>query len=266
MAIGGRKTPNANVLIELGYAIATVGWNRIILVFNEASGDVTDLPFDINQQRVARYNSAKRGAAHSVKKTVTQFVAQHPQNVLSASLQALTAKIDQAVAEERKQRTDQESSAVDFGRWIKAIESAPEGNGDVVLGLDAFRAATESGFAGLRNDLEDDKEYYVSLDILSTQYIRLRAAAAQIEEEVVRQQALQCRWSHRSVTCPCSGYIARDKSTWDYCFACEHHSSWHGPKKSDPSKGSAAVVFFFSPSFYPMVICRQTLLSVKLLH
>ncbi len=54
-----RPSANPNVLIELGYAVAQVGWDRIILLFNEAIGKFpADLPFDIVQNRVSRYNIA----------------------------------------------------------------------------------------------------------------------------------------------------------------------------------------------------------------
>lgn len=48
-----RKVPNPNVLIELGYAIAILGWERIIMVFNSSYGNLSkDLPFDIGVHRV----------------------------------------------------------------------------------------------------------------------------------------------------------------------------------------------------------------------
>jgi hypothetical protein len=50
-----RKTPNPNVLVELGYAAGCLGWDRIICVFNEATGGINDLPFDIRQRRVRAY-------------------------------------------------------------------------------------------------------------------------------------------------------------------------------------------------------------------
>jgi len=46
-----RRFPNPNVLIELGYAVSAVGWEGIILVFNEAHGELRDLPFDIGHKR-----------------------------------------------------------------------------------------------------------------------------------------------------------------------------------------------------------------------
>lgn len=54
-----RPSANPNVLIELGYAVAQVGWDRIILLFNDAIGKFpSDLPFDIIQNRVSKYSIA----------------------------------------------------------------------------------------------------------------------------------------------------------------------------------------------------------------
>ncbi len=47
----GKRTPNPNVLIELGFAARSIGWDRTILVLNSAFGDAKDLPFDILQHR-----------------------------------------------------------------------------------------------------------------------------------------------------------------------------------------------------------------------
>lgn len=51
----GRRTPNPNVLVELGYAAGCLGWDRIVCVFNRATGEINDLPFDIRQRRVRGY-------------------------------------------------------------------------------------------------------------------------------------------------------------------------------------------------------------------
>lgn len=52
----GRKCPNPNVLFELGYAVKLLGWERIICLFNTLTGDLLELPFDINHQRMLQYN------------------------------------------------------------------------------------------------------------------------------------------------------------------------------------------------------------------
>lgn len=46
-----RVIPNPNVLIELGYALAELGWERIVLVLNTATGAPDDLPFDLRNRR-----------------------------------------------------------------------------------------------------------------------------------------------------------------------------------------------------------------------
>jgi predicted nucleotide-binding protein len=53
---GIRKSPNPNVLIELGFAVKQLGWERVICLFNQKSGDIEDLPFDLRQKRVLAYN------------------------------------------------------------------------------------------------------------------------------------------------------------------------------------------------------------------
>lgn len=46
-----RPAPNPNVLFELGYAVKSIGWSRILLVMNEAFGSYERLPFDLGRTR-----------------------------------------------------------------------------------------------------------------------------------------------------------------------------------------------------------------------
>lgn len=50
-----RQSPNPNVLYELGYASAILGWDRIILVQNTAFGGPEKLPFDLRGRRILPY-------------------------------------------------------------------------------------------------------------------------------------------------------------------------------------------------------------------
>jgi len=50
-----RRTPNPNVLIELGYAIKKLGFEKIILIFNSEFGTPKEFPFDINHRRLMQY-------------------------------------------------------------------------------------------------------------------------------------------------------------------------------------------------------------------
>ena len=50
-ATGLRASPNPNVLLEYGYALATLGDRRVIAVMNNAFGSPEILPFDIRHRR-----------------------------------------------------------------------------------------------------------------------------------------------------------------------------------------------------------------------
>lgn len=52
-----RLTSNPNVLIELGYAIHCLGWERIICVNNIEFGNSELLPFDIRGHRITNFNN-----------------------------------------------------------------------------------------------------------------------------------------------------------------------------------------------------------------
>ncbi len=53
----GRLTPNPNVLFELGFAVAELGWDRVILPFNASLPmKAEDLPFDVRVNRASPFN------------------------------------------------------------------------------------------------------------------------------------------------------------------------------------------------------------------
>lgn len=51
----GEGMPNSNVVFELGFAAAALGWERIVLLLNEAYGPVKSLPFDFDRHRATPY-------------------------------------------------------------------------------------------------------------------------------------------------------------------------------------------------------------------
>jgi hypothetical protein len=67
-----RPTPNPNVLIELGYALKSLAWRRIILVQNVAFGGPEDLPFDLRQKRVLTYNSPEDATSRAPERRQLQ--------------------------------------------------------------------------------------------------------------------------------------------------------------------------------------------------
>lgn len=60
-----RPCANPNVIFELGYAVAHVGWDRIILVVNGKVSQLSDLPFDFDRHRAMVYE-------HDEKPTTAQ--------------------------------------------------------------------------------------------------------------------------------------------------------------------------------------------------
>lgn len=53
----GKRAPNPNVLFELGYAVARLTWDRVILVVNTAYGPIEDLPFDLDKRRAVPFSA-----------------------------------------------------------------------------------------------------------------------------------------------------------------------------------------------------------------
>jgi hypothetical protein len=60
-----KYSPNANVMLETGYAAARLGWDRIVLVMNERYGGPTRLPFDLRNRRWPIAFSATESAIES---------------------------------------------------------------------------------------------------------------------------------------------------------------------------------------------------------
>ncbi|MCM1060606.1 MAG: nucleotide-binding protein [Eubacterium sp.] len=66
-----RKTPNPNVLLELGYAASKLGWDKIICLFDSNTGKIEDLPFDIRQKRVTPFDPTKNDEVNRVTQILT---------------------------------------------------------------------------------------------------------------------------------------------------------------------------------------------------
>lgn len=99
---GKRPCPNPNVLIELGYALKALGPERIVLVFNKATGKIEELPFDLRMRRLAVYElrdneqSKDEARAHlvsvldnSIRSVLSQPVASPRDSSLSSSVESI---------------------------------------------------------------------------------------------------------------------------------------------------------------------------------
>ncbi|MCP3395686.1 nucleotide-binding protein [Bradyrhizobium sp. CCGB20] len=81
-----RPCPNPNVSYELGYAVAMLGWERVILLFNKAIGDFpNDVPFDFIQNRISDYHleesdpkDKKAALAEFLKHAIGAVIAKNP--------------------------------------------------------------------------------------------------------------------------------------------------------------------------------------------
>lgn len=97
-----RKTPNPNVLIELGYAARTLGWENIICVYNTGNGSFDDLPFDLRNRRIMNYsfeNKTKADVRIELTKKIEYAVREmHSKgNLTDKILDFLKKEIDQEI-------------------------------------------------------------------------------------------------------------------------------------------------------------------------
>lgn len=71
-----RKTPNPNVLIELGFAISVLGWERIVMVFNKKFGEFhLELPFDLDKRRVTPFTISDKSDKYGKNDLTSKFKA-----------------------------------------------------------------------------------------------------------------------------------------------------------------------------------------------
>jgi hypothetical protein len=79
-----KRSPNPNVLLELGFAVAHIGWNRIILVQNTECGGPDELPFDLRGRRTVTYHLSPDDADE--KSARRDELSKHLEVALRASL------------------------------------------------------------------------------------------------------------------------------------------------------------------------------------
>ncbi|MDB6172074.1 MAG: hypothetical protein JWL59_1385 [Chthoniobacteraceae bacterium] len=80
--------PNPNVLIELGYAAARLGWDRIICVINNAWGPSDDLPFDLRHRRWPVTYHLPEGASQEERKKQSEALAKGIEIAVKLAIQA----------------------------------------------------------------------------------------------------------------------------------------------------------------------------------
>lgn len=70
----GKRLPNPNVMVELGYGAHCLGWERVILVMNANFGAPEELPFDLRHRRfpICYKLTPKNDGKADVKKQLTE--------------------------------------------------------------------------------------------------------------------------------------------------------------------------------------------------
>lgn len=92
----GRATPNPNVLIELGYAIGTLTWDRILLVMNTHFGPPEALPFDLKTRQAIGYQldpGATAGAMLHEQKRLQADLKRRLVEILGSTVQRAKAEV-----------------------------------------------------------------------------------------------------------------------------------------------------------------------------
>lgn len=64
------------MLVELGYAEKTLGWEKVICLFNIKYGEISDVPFDLNHKRILCYNSDNTNEKDKVSEIVFRNVSE----------------------------------------------------------------------------------------------------------------------------------------------------------------------------------------------
>lgn len=104
----GKPTPNPNVLVELGYALKSLGWSRVLLVQNTAFGGPEALPFDLRQKRAIPFASPEDADERAPER------------------RALQARLESALREVLRAASPSRSTAVDLSLSYNKKKITPE--------------------------------------------------------------------------------------------------------------------------------------------
>lgn len=139
-----RKYCNPNVAIELGYAIRVLGWDRIIIIFNEAFGEVPDdLPFDARGHRASIYRCS--AGLNSIDQSTENLIS-HINNSTGALRKLLVNALKLISRENPKLPSQRESKSPGVLRRERDLEQLNNAFHWINLNmLDRFIAKVRSG-------------------------------------------------------------------------------------------------------------------------
>ncbi len=129
----GRRCPNPNVLIELGYALAKLGPDRVMMVMNVAYGPPSELPFDLKYRRFPIRFELPEVTASELRKDQREGLI----NTLVAAL----SPIVQEVLVGRSRSTPASQTRFDEGSTF----ADPSGSIEIDIAGDLRRSRLEAG-------------------------------------------------------------------------------------------------------------------------
>lgn len=111
--VNGKLIPNPNVMIELGYSLSEIGWERIICVMNKHYGDESNLPFDLQNRRWPIAYDLPDDADEETRSKVKDWLTEN----LFRAIRSI------AQAPPRKKQADLVERMNDLERIVSAISS-----------------------------------------------------------------------------------------------------------------------------------------------
>lgn len=88
-----KLSPNPNVIFEYGYAMATIGEGRCILLVNDERIEDNSLPFDIRQNRASKINGNKAQLKKRIYEYIRKIIDAKPNKPISHRKEFETDKL-----------------------------------------------------------------------------------------------------------------------------------------------------------------------------
>jgi len=174
----GRKTPNPNVLFELGYAVRHLDWESIVPVMNLAYGRPEDQIFDLRGRRFLTYELAQDDTQECRKRVKVQLAG-----AIRNALQTIIAQ---------KGGTGSASTLTDDEAARKTKQLI---NADGAMGLDEFAIGEARKLsAELAPDHFADLQAPIRAEDVET---RLEAYAT-VTNRLALLMATGCRWGNQN--------------------------------------------------------------------
>ena len=172
--------PNPNVLLELGYAIAYLGWERVICVMNTHYGDNKELPFDLRHRRWPLSFDLPPDADQETRKAIKQQLIKDIEGAIHG------------IAELPPSRT-----VADVDSRLSALESLVSATSGSLGQISEMRSAMDSIHRAIVKEEEDSH----------SPENRAKAALAELVERVESQEferIIYCQGMLGIVILPCT--------------------------------------------------------------